>query len=78
MRQFQARWAARVNVHDKIYDAVGDPAHANVAVGANPVVDSYPLLRPRLGDNVNKQPKIAAEADDQPFPFYGWIDVAWR
>jgi hypothetical protein len=48
--------------------------HADVPI----LVDQYPPLAPRAGADADAPTAIVTGADDQPFPFYGRIRVAWR
>lgn len=43
-----------------------------------PLVDAYPLLPTRAGADADSPTAIEAGADDQPFPFYGRVRVAWK
>jgi hypothetical protein len=55
-----------------------------------PILDTYPPLAPRPGASpaaalsqrqllpADTPSEIVSSADDQPFPFYGWVTVAWE
>ena len=43
-----------------------------------PRIDAYPALAPRPGADADAPVVIDAHADDQPFPFYGRVRVAWK
>lgn len=44
----------------------------------NPLIDAYPELVTRPGADADAPTAIDANADDQPFPFYGRVRVGWK
>ena len=44
----------------------------------NPLVDAYAPLLPRAGADADSPTAIDTGADDQPFPCYGRVRVAWK
>jgi len=72
-----------VDVRQAIIDALkskGLDASASPALQADhpPHVDAYAALQTRTDADKDAPAQIAAGADDQPYPFYGRVRVAWK
>ena len=46
--------------------------------GNDPLIDKYDTLLLRAGADADSPTTIDVNADDQPFPFYGRVRVAWK
>ena len=72
-----------VDVRQAIIHAAGalvDPNNPPPALQADhsPHIDAYAATGTRAGADQDAPIEIASGADDQPYPFYGRIRVAWR